>query len=210
MVWFKGERSLDMNYFLFIGVVLLLLALFFKPTWVYIVLSLVAFGLFFEVYKGAYINYAIFILGVILLVVELYIPGFGIAGVLGTIVSITSLYLHTSDPVVVVLLVAFSLVSALMTALISFKLGKNIRISPGLVLDTELNLMNGFRANRDFSFLMGLKGKTLTDLRPVGRAEFEGEIFDVISDLDMIPSDTQVLVKHVEGSKIIVRKENTL
>lgn len=192
---------------LFVGVATLVVSAYLRPQWFFTIASLVAFGLFFDVINGYWIQYFLFILGVILLVIELYIPGFGIAGILGITATVGALYWHTMDILMVLLLVSFSLLTIVLTAWIFSKLNIPIKLGPNFVLETALNKPSGFSATPDLTFLNGQSGTTITDLRPIGRAQFGDEIYDVISELDMIQRDNTIVVHRVEGSKIYVRKE---
>lgn len=52
----------------------------------------------------------------------------------------------------------------------------------------------------------GDRGKALTMLRPVGRAEFGGESFDVRSEGDFIAQGSRVVALRVEGAEVIVER----
>jgi membrane-bound serine protease (ClpP class) len=52
----------------------------------------------------------------------------------------------------------------------------------------------------------GDRGRSLSILRPVGRAEFGGESFDARSEGDFIPPGTEVRALRVEGSEVVVER----
>lgn len=52
----------------------------------------------------------------------------------------------------------------------------------------------------------GDRGKALSMLRPVGRAEFGGAVFDARTEGEFLPAGTPVLVLRVEGSEAVVEK----
>ncbi len=52
----------------------------------------------------------------------------------------------------------------------------------------------------------GDRGKALSMLRPVGRAEFGGESFDARSEGDFIPPGADVVALRVEGSEVVVER----
>ena len=197
-----------MTLMLFIGIALLVTSAFLKPQWLFALLSLVVFGLYFDVTNGYWLHYFVFVLGIILLVIEIYIPGFGIAGILGVAATVGALYWYIDDIYQVLLYIAIILLEVLFIAYMFIKLKKPILLGPGFVLETALNKPLGFSANKDLSFLQSEVGMALTDLRPVGRAQFGEDIYDVISELDMITRETKIIVIRVEGSKIYVRKEH--
>ena len=201
----EGANNMVIAYIL--GVFLLISAAFLKPNWLYAVLGYIAFGVFFKAHLGNWLLYALFSLGVALLIAEFYIPGFGIAGVLGIGGTAGSLYIYTMDIMAVLVYVGLALVIILLTSFVYTKLGCSISLSPALILSTTLHKEEGFSSSEDRSHLIDQKGKTITALRPVGRAEIDGEFYDVMSDVDMIASDTNIVVKRIEGSKIYVRKD---
>jgi len=52
----------------------------------------------------------------------------------------------------------------------------------------------------------GERGKALSMLRPVGRAEFGGESYDARSEGDFIAPGTDVVALRVEGSEVVVER----
>jgi membrane-bound serine protease (ClpP class) len=54
------------------------------------------------------------------------------------------------------------------------------------------------------SHLLGKEGRTLTPLRPSGKAQFTGEPEDVVSHGEFIPEDVRVRVVRVEGNRVVV------
>ncbi len=53
--------------------------------------------------------------------------------------------------------------------------------------------------------LMGKEGKVLTDLRPVGKVEIDGQRFEVLSETYFVPAGTKVKVTHADMETIKVR-----
>jgi len=52
----------------------------------------------------------------------------------------------------------------------------------------------------------GDRGKALSMLRPVGRAEFGGESFDARSEGEFFAAGTEVVALRVEGSEVVVER----
>src|SRR5699024_4374116 len=117
------------------------------------------------------------------------------------------LFLYNPNAIEVLVFAAISLVIILFTSFMYMKMGKTITLSPGLILNTSLEKAKSSGERVNLNHLLNQKGETLTALIPVGRAKFSGEIFDVMSDVDMIASNAKVYVHRIEGSKIYVRKE---
>jgi membrane-bound serine protease (ClpP class) len=53
--------------------------------------------------------------------------------------------------------------------------------------------------------LLGVEGKTITDLRPSGTASINGKRYDVVSNGEYISKDTMIIVTAVNGNRIVVK-----
>lgn len=151
-----------------------------------------------------------FLFGMILLIVEAFLPGFGLPGISGALlmlgaVTLTFLW-HGGVAALCVLLAALAVTGALLLlTLRSVKRGRLSR-SP-MILSTEETSEAGYTAaNVDaLQNLIGKQGVALTPLRPSGLAELDGERLNVVSQGEFIPKDTPVVVDRVSGSQVVVR-----
>lgn len=162
----------------------------------------------------------LFGIGIALLMAEIFvIPGFGVAGILGLILVIGSLFaalvgnvgfafppVEAMASAVATMAVTLVLLVVLMFSLGSY-LPKSERFNT-LVLAPELSSMAGYVSADTTEALAGRSGVTLTSLRPSGTAEIDGERIDVISVGEFIPVGTPVKVVRVRGSRVEVRREN--
>jgi len=165
----------------------------------------------------------IFIIGMILLIREIFvIPCFGIAGISGIILIIIGLSLSMIDNVAFKyegtkvlknLLKAFTIVlsgigGALLTILIFSK--KLIFSAPkSLTLSTVEDKQSGYVAtDLNFEKLIGKTGTTITNLRPSGKIEIEGEIYNASSEIGFIDKGTKVKVIGNRTGQLIVIKMN--
>ncbi|NIM03360.1 nodulation protein NfeD [bacterium] len=160
----------------------------------------------------------LFLLGVILLALELFvIPGFGVAGVSGILLIVASLFLSLvkeplpKTPVDISRLlqatyvVAASLIATFLVASLSFRFMPKFPLLSKLILTTEEKREKGFRsAPAKLEKFLGKQGMTLTMLRPVGKAQFGDTIVDVVSEGELIEKGKQVKVIKVEGNRIVV------
>nr|HPJ71806.1 NfeD family protein [bacterium] len=74
-----------------------------------------------------------------------------------------------------------------------------------LVLD---NRESGYKASAENAGIVpGLRGVTVTKLRPAGIALFRGKRLDVVSQGDALPAGEDVEVVKVSGNRVVVRKE---
>lgn len=194
-----------MHFLLPIGVALLIAAMFLKYQIFYISLAIASFAYYFGIQGDNAFILLLFLIGIALMVAELYIPDFGIMGVLGLGASIYALWLKIGAlrPLIVLVLLCF--LTAVVLSIILMRMGFALNISPRFVLQESMISSLGYSSESDYSYLVNQEGVTMTDLRPVGRAQFDDEIYDVYSLEDMIGHGRQIRVVRVAGSKIYVR-----
>jgi len=148
----------------------------------------------------------ILLLGLILLIIEMFTPGFGVAGGLGLVLLVAGIILTASTPLEALVMIVILLVilgAALTVVLHSAAKGK---LSKTLVLNDSLNKEAGYIGTEDLEYFIGKEGTTLTVLRPAGTAEFDGIRLDVVSEGDYIPRNSKVKIIQVTGRRIVVRK----
>lgn len=149
-----------------------------------------------------------FILGVGLLVLEAFMPGFGIAGISGILLEVIATALtwvsHGPMAALGMTLVILSLIAIAIS--MSLRSATNGRLSRSKMIlkDTESNEA-GYRSTQDMEVFLGKEGATTTVLRPAGIAEFDGVRLNVVSEGEFIPAGVNVRIVRVEGSKILVR-----
>ncbi len=156
----------------------------------------------------------IFILGVTLLAVEIFItPGFGVMGISGLLLIFVSFISAMSErmpgkwrPIdfspetlsLPLLKVTFSFLGALLLVLIAGKFLPQTRIFQSLTLDSVLPDAD----NRED--LMGMEGLAHSDLRPGGTAYFGDRKIDVVTFGDYIRRETPIRIVEVHGNRIVV------
>jgi membrane-bound serine protease (ClpP class) len=156
----------------------------------------------------------LFVGGLILLAVEIFvIPGFGVAGILGILMIIASLFLAlvgstpfwdiTDISLAIVQLTGALVLSFIFIALLAKYLPKTAFFNK-LVLAEEETVEQGFVSYPSETELLGLTGVALTTLRPAGSAEFNGKRVDVVADWEYIEKGSKVKVIRVEGVKVVV------
>lgn len=194
--------------FLIVGFVCLVLMLFTKRSYLFGGISLASFFLYFIYFgNGTWLTFLLFLAGLLLLILEIFIPDFGLIGVMGLLSLMVGYFLNRADFWGSIFDLSLAVIIAAITGYVLVK--KGYRLLPGradLVLNTSLHRQKGYAPSRDYTLFLGKTGKTLTSLRPSGKAEISGKTLDVISDGKMIPAGANVQVIHVEGIKIIVKE----
>ncbi|MFP3919569.1 nodulation protein NfeD [Lysinibacillus telephonicus] len=175
-------------------------------------IGLLSFAAFFFGHTVAgfagYESILIFVIGFILLIAELFVPG-GIIGIIGGALMIISL-LFAGESVVHM---AYSILIALFIAVIGMViimkfLGKNLHVFNKLILRDATTTEEGYVSNVNRIDLLGKAGTTITPLRPAGTIVVDNERIDAVSEGSFIGSNKKVEVIQVEGSRIVVREIN--
>ena len=151
-----------------------------------------------------------FLAGTALLVIEVFMPGFGVAGISGIVLNVVSITLTLINHGPLAALGLTILVLALIGIVISITLRSatkgRLSKSP-LILNKAETASEGYTAtSRDMDVFIGKEGVVVTTLRPVGMAEIDGVRLNVVSDAEFIPKGTPVRVIRVDGMRVIVRK----
>lgn len=179
--------------------------------------ALIALALFFG--SGYLLDLAsfgeiiIFVAGVVLLAIEIFvIPGFGIAGIIGIICIVAGIFLG--------LLSDFPLVdfSHVRTAILQLA---GAFIAGGVIIAAILKILPksesfghlilsdavNSTSNPDLRDLSGTEGTSLTILRPAGTALINQQRVDVVTEGDYIEKGKNIVVVKVEGSKVVVKEK---
>jgi len=146
------------------------------------------------------------ILGLVLTGVEIFLPGFGVFGVLGISLLGIVVFLGAStaiEALIIVLGILIVLGVLVFLALRSAAKGRLFK-SP-LILKESLDHESGYSATEEMSCFLGREGVTTTPLRPAGMADFDGVKLDVVSESTFIEMDVAVRIIQVDGRRIVVR-----
>lgn len=144
--------------------------------------------------------------GVILLIVEAFMQGFGVPGISGIILLLAGVAMTWYEYGAMVGLGTTVAVLALVGVAISVSLksASSGRLSKSdLILnDTETPPSE----NADMQLLVGKEGVVKNTLRPVGTAEFDCGKLHVTSDGEYVSEGQKVRIVRVEGTQIFVNK----
>ncbi len=142
----------------------------------------------------------------ILLLVELFIPGFGVPGVLGLVLLGTAVVLQfmfgSATVAVWILAVTLAVLVAGIIVLVR-SLDKGRLSKSFLVLNDSVGSEKDAASDR--SGLVGLTGVTETALRPAGIARIGNSRVDVVSEGDFLEPGEKITVAAVDGTRVIVK-----
>lgn len=228
--WFESMMGFLLNpYFRSVLIMIIIAGIYFELQTPGIGFPLLAAGIAALVYFApAYLEglaehweIALFVLGIGLIIVELFaFPGFGITGIAGIICVIAGLTLSLLNNIVfefdfkyaltqifrAFFVVLFSMLfSLLLSIYMSDKLIKSNRFK-FLALQAEQRSSAGYVGVDDLSFVIGKEGKVVSILRPSGKVEIDGEVYDAMSEIGYINPGEKVRVTRFETGQVYVIK----
>lgn len=231
MSWLDKFESYFLNpYVRSILILLILAGIYFEmqhpgigfPLLVSIVASLLYFVPSYLHGFAQYWEIALFVLGIILLLLEIFvIPGFGIAGIAGIVLTLSGLLLVMLDNN----LFDFSMVGikelaeALTVLFVGIVGGVIFLIIGGrqflksnafkkLTLQEELKTSDGYTSNFLKNSMIGKVGKAHTVLRPSGKIMVDGELYDAFSRNEFIEEGSEIVVIDESTNSLKVKRHN--
>ena len=146
----------------------------------------------------------LFILGFLLVIVEMFNPGFGVPGALGIVFLIVGVIVTAETVEQGILMgVVILAILAVMLTIVLYSASKG-RLSKKLILKDATDRQSGFSGTEDMRYLLGKSSKPVTPLRPAGCADLDGVRLDVVTRGEFIEKDVPVTVIEVEGNRIVV------
>jgi len=144
---------------------------------------------------------ALILAGLLLIIVEIvFIPGTTVVGLLGlifTIVGIVFSYSHFGSEIGFYVLLGTTLVSA-GTLYLSFRKGAWKKFSHQSAIDSKVN--EGMASH----LYPGEEGVSVSVLRPMGSAEFNGKIFEVKTNGEFVNNGIKVKIVKIRSNDILV------
>lgn len=148
----------------------------------------------------------LYALGLILLIIEGVVPGFGLPGITGVICVIISVALITSNLYEALLLIIATIAIFVLIIIMLYKLGYGSKYVKFLILDTEQKKEEGYIGLNIDSSYVGKTGVAETILRPAGIVNIEDKRINAQSRGEFIEKDSKVVVIQTDGAKVTVKK----
>ena len=160
----------------------------------------------YELFENvSWVSIILFITGILLLVLELYEPGFGLFGSLGVILLVACIFVTAKTVLEGIILTALFFVIIITMLVIFFTMLSRNRLPKNLVLHEATSAEQGFSGTEDMQYLLGKNGVVVTVCRPAGNVDFDGVKLDVVSRGEYIEKGVLVEVIEIEGSRIVVK-----
>lgn len=194
-----------------IGMFFLSLALINKKQTAYITLffltHLILFGSRILYQTNNFYPLAIFIFGCIFIVLEIFIPGFTLTGVIGILGYLTSINLAFSDYKYGLLAIIISLNLNIAFLRFMFKKGYTLKGLTHFVLSTQSNLKENKEEINELEKLIGKEAKSISSLGPTGFVLVDEVKYNAISYDGYLDNNLDLKVIAVKGRYLIVDKE---
>lgn len=178
-----------------------------------ILFALLSLGFFVFFYRSNLIQgradlttILIFISGVLLLTLELFIPSFGIIGIAGIILTGYSLYDAFDNKLTSLIVLLTTAAGVIISVTIFVRLGFNAKIFDKAILTDVQSPKRGYNSKKDHSNLIGKIGFAKTVLRPTGVIVVEGNSYDAKTKGDFIKKDKKVIVREIKDGHIVVEE----
>ncbi|OWA37878.1 nodulation efficiency protein NfeD [Saccharibacillus sp. O16] len=174
-------------------------------------LGICAFILYFfastlEGLAGPYV-WLLFAAGIILMALEVFIPSFGILGLLGgaSLIGGVVMAAWATGHALQTLGIAFVLAAAAVGIVVF--VFKERGIWNRFILKDSLTSEAGYNSATTRYELVGRDGVSLTPLRPSGTVMIDGERIDVVSEGAFIERDKAVTIVKAEGGRVVVQEK---
>ena len=149
---------------------------------------------------------ALFIGGVIFIIIEILTPTIGLLAGIGVVAILYSLILAMGGDINAIYMMAISLVISIVIFAVILKKLPSSRLWKNLILTNTSSTEQGYVSSVDYSKYLNKEGVVLSELRPSGSVEIDGVPVDVVSEGKFISKGEKVRVVKIEGVRIIVRR----
>lgn len=149
---------------------------------------------------------ALIVAGILLLFAELLLPGgiIGLLGVVAMLVGIVGVF-YTYDLLAGCIVSAGVVVFTLLLFYLWFKYFPRTDTGKRLLAATDAKEWRSF--DPEYAKLLNKTGVAQTILRPSGMVIIEDKKYDVVTQGELLPAQTPIVVVNIEGNRIVVEKK---
>lgn len=140
-------------------------------------------------------------IGLILVVAEIiFVPGTTLVGIIGLIATIGGIYYAfiSFDPQIAWVILGLTLLLNFSVLFYGFRSGVWNRFA------LKESITSRAFDDRLLGLEIGMEGKAVSDLKPIGKAEFLERIYEVKSNSGLISVGSKVIITKLENNTIIV------
>ncbi|QDI89806.1 nodulation protein NfeD [Salicibibacter halophilus] len=147
--------------------------------------------------------------GLALIVTDGKVLGDGTLSFIGVVLMIVGLTVPAPD-LMYAFLVGFAVILGGLASFFFTKVFPNREMWSKMTLTETMSSEEGYNSmNEGYSDLVGKEGTTLTDFRPIGTVEIEGQTYSATTGAAWLEKNTEVKVTSVDGTRIVVSPNKT-
>ncbi len=144
------------------------------------------------------------LLGMILIIVEVFLPGFGLPGIGGIVLIGAGVVMVGAHFGSLTAVGALLVIIAVLAVLVSWLLRQASR-GGGKRSELFLQDREELHKQKDMEVLVGKTGLTTSVLRPAGFGDFDGVRLNVVTEGNFIEKGMPIEIVSVDGTRIVVR-----
>ena len=144
------------------------------------------------------------LMGMGLIIVEVFLPGFGLPGISGIALIGTGIVIAGIHYGAVTAVGFLLVIIAILAVLISWVLRQAAKGAKSKLFLQDAQEMNH---SEDMKVLIGRTGVAKSMLRPSGIGDFDGVRLNVVTEGGFIESGAAIRIVNVDGNRILVRGE---
>lgn len=159
-----------------------------------------------------YIPMIILAIGLILCIIEMFVPGFGVFGILGCIFVVGSVItrMMMGGSVYHLIIMALLVIIILAIAVLALVAMSKLNWIKSPIIEKNTTLPIDYHKNVEvYKSLVGKHGVAITNMNPIGHALIDNVDYEVLGDGEYISANTHIKVVRVEDKNIYVVKDNT-
>lgn len=149
------------------------------------------------------------LVGLVLLMIEVFVPGFGIFGILGSVFSlggiITKICIGTTLNQILIML-GFAVVSIIVLFVVLTISARIGFVKRSALVQDKTSVPVNYDHVKEYAKLVGKIGFAKSDCNPVGKMSCNDKIYEVNSVDSFIEKNSKVKVVEVKGDRIYVKK----
>lgn len=150
---------------------------------------------------------SLLLIGLILLIAEvIFIPGTTVVGILGFGVSLIGIFYAFAlyDQITAIWIATIAILFNLIAIFYGFNAGLWKKFS------LKSSIKGGIHDGRLAGLEKGMVGKSISDIKPFGKAQFGDGLFEVKSEQGFISVASEVSIIKIENNKILVKNHGSI
>jgi len=202
-----------LDIFFILGFTFMIIEIFTAGFGVAGIISIICFVLYFfgGMIAGTAQWWAIglFVLGIIALTIEIFIPGFGVFGISGIIMCTLALIFSANSFEQFAKRAGYVIIACAVMIPILIKIFGKIKLFDRIANKNVQSVSEGYIINQVKDEIIGAAAVSVTELRPTGIIEVDGNRMDALSEEGFIAKGVPVVISGKRSSSVIVRKQRT-